>query len=59
MMNRNVKESEQALEAMRRAARTAREQAAALNMIVPVLKDGRIVHVDPKESAQRQIEERA
>lgn len=59
MMNRNVKESEQALEAMRRAARTARERAAALNMMVPVWKDGRIVHVDPKESAQRPIEERA
>ena len=58
-MNRNVKESEQALEAMRRAARTARERAAALNMMVPVWKDGRIVHVDPKEPAQHPVEERA
>ena len=52
-MNKRTIESEQALRAMQRAANNARERAATHNLMVPVWQDGRIIHVDPKASAKK------
>ena len=42
-------ESEKALQALRRAGKIARERAAAHNHKIAVVRDGKVVHIDPKQ----------
>ena len=48
-MKEKISYADLAIEAMRRAAKTAHKQAADNNLKVPIYKDGKVIHIDAKE----------
>ena len=48
-MKEKINYADLAFSAMCRAAKEAHEKAAAHNLKIPIYKDGKVIHVDPKE----------
>ena len=49
------KEAEGALRAMKRAVKAAQALAAEKKLMIPVWRDGKVVHLDPNELAQQGV----